>query len=200
MESPRAPSISEDSDQAPLASAIQTPGSPQKDAKMYTYNSGTMATSNVFHGDRARASVFHWVRVPGLMDGFSPMVLSNVTPSDHEGQWHFLWRVWRFLDNDIFFKLTRAKILVTQICMSFLIMCLMKIRINYLERPLECHPIEYHSPGVLLIAGSLHLWFCLKYIATHELIGVLQPITTNVVGQCFVRRSVFSGQTHILYL
>ncbi len=86
MESPRVPSISEDSDQAQLASAIQTPGSPQKDAKMYTYNSDTMTTSNVFHGDRGRASVFHWVRVPGLMDGFSPMVLSNATPSDHEGQ------------------------------------------------------------------------------------------------------------------
>jgi hypothetical protein len=79
-------------------------------------------------------------------------------------------------------------------------MCLTKTRINYLERPFEYHPIEYHSPGVLLIEGSLYLWFCLKYIATHEIIGVLQPIATSVGGQCFVRRSVFSGQTHILYL
>jgi hypothetical protein len=51
-----------------------------------------MPTSNAFHGGRARASAFHGGRVPGLMGGFSPMVLSNDTPADHEG-----------LDNDIFF-------------------------------------------------------------------------------------------------
>ena len=52
MTSPRDPSISEDNDQAQSG---QKPTSAATPAKMYMCNSGTMPSSNAFHGGRASA-------------------------------------------------------------------------------------------------------------------------------------------------
>ncbi len=61
MTSPRAPSISEDNDQAQPDQKTVSTSTP---AKVYTYNSSTMPNSNVFHGGRARAT-FAQLRVHG---------------------------------------------------------------------------------------------------------------------------------------
>ena len=54
MDSPRSPSISEDNDQT---QSDQPPTSAVTSEKMYTYNSGTISSSNVFHGGRVRVTV-----------------------------------------------------------------------------------------------------------------------------------------------
>ena len=91
--SPRAQSVSEDSDQQQSDSASQKLGSPARPvAKLYTYSAGTMPSSNAFHGGRTR----------GLMTVFNSAVLPNSTHGDHEGlEPDLLFGVSEFFDDDV---------------------------------------------------------------------------------------------------
>ena len=94
MASPHAPVIPEDDVHVPPdQKSVSTPT-----AKMYSYNSGTTPSSNVFLGGRARANFaqFRGDRAPDLE--FYPTVLSNATLANHDD-----------LDTDI--SLTCAKFL-----------------------------------------------------------------------------------------
>ena len=84
--SPRSQSVSDDSDQQQSDFAAQKLGSPARPvAKLYTYSTSTMPSSNAYHGGRAR----------GLMAVFNSTVLPNSTHAHHEG-----------LDPDNFFEVS----------------------------------------------------------------------------------------------
>jgi hypothetical protein len=137
---------------------------PTPTAKMYSYNSSPMPSSNATHGGKARACFAVFCRTaPAPPAAFDPIVLSNTTLDNHDD-----------LDTDIFFdacevfgdeanaqkaddhELNGNKVLSPRIPFLFL-------PISISRRAAQC--------------GKFAL-IALKYIATHELAGVLQPITT----------------------
>jgi hypothetical protein len=130
--SPSAPPISEHNDlghedQNPASEAESTATS----AKMYTYASSPMPSSNAFHGGRVRATYAQFFR-DGSHDSLSSNAIpANVTPVNHD-------------DHDIFYD-----------ACDLLAMILMETNFHHLRSPLGSH--SYHLSGVLLRAGNMLL-------------------------------------------
>jgi hypothetical protein len=139
-------------------------------AKMYTYHSGTVPSSTAHLSGKARVNFaqFYGGRVPDLITEFDPTFLSNDTLVNHYD-----------LDTDIFFD----------VCEVF--------GDDANAKKVDDHELKgnkvstpRNSSRFLPISISRRTAQCgksallaLKYIATHELAGVLQPIAVPYTCQ-----------------
>ena len=152
--SPSAPLISEHNaqgqeDQTPEAESTATPA--KNTSQMYTYTSNTMPSSNAYHGGRARATYAQYVGAgDGSPDSLSPNATpANVTPVNHD-------------DADIFFD--ACEFIGDD------------INGNKSPSPQMSSWVPFISFRRRAAQSGKYALMALKYIATHELAGVLQPI------------------------
>ncbi len=169
MASPHDPAIPEDDVHVPPdQKTVSTPT-----AKMYSYNSGTTPRSNVFLGGRTRANFaqFRGDRAPDLTVEFDPTVLSNATLANHDD-----------LDTDIFFDVcevfgddSNAKKADDH-------------ELNGNKDPSPRIPSRFLPISISRCAAQCgkSALIALKYIVTHELAGVLHPITSAMSRSVYV--------------
>jgi hypothetical protein len=170
MTSPCDQLISENNNQA---QEDQRPESTTSPAKTYTYNSSTMSTSNAFHGGRARAT-FARGRSTDLSAGFTPMVSSNDTPVNVTPVNHY-----DDDDADIFFDVCEV----------------LGNDENDNKDPSPQMSSRFPSMSFARRAAQIGKFarIALKYIATHELAGVLQPISSIRKSPVYIPKRQLQG-------